>query len=65
MQRGTGKLAVAVEPHPWIQTDILPNVVDYNAFMPTSLIGFPLSMEEEKPNVIQKLTGNSHDRVEP
>ena len=27
MQRGTGKLAVAVEPAPWIQTDPLPNVV--------------------------------------
>ena len=28
MQRGTGKLAVAVEPAPWIQTDLLSNVVD-------------------------------------
>ena len=29
MQRGTGKLAVAVEPHnPGIQTEPLPNVVE-------------------------------------
>jgi hypothetical protein len=28
VQRGTGKLAVAVEPHPGIQTDLLSNVVE-------------------------------------